>query len=85
MENQPNKARLFSVELKSKAHLKNIMMTTGDSPEGVIIEGVLGELQRARFAEGIILEIVGSNGILRVDLGEHEISKPQLEEEKAAK
>jgi hypothetical protein len=85
MQNQTNnKERIFSVELKSKAHLKNITMTNGSS-ESVLIEGTLGKLERARFAEGIILEIVGSNGILRVDIGEGEIKKAQLKDEKVVK
>jgi hypothetical protein len=84
MENRPNKTRLFSVELKSKAHIKNIIMTSG-SPESVMIEGVLGELVKAFFAEGIILEIVGTNGVLRVDLGHNEITKPELKDKEEAK
>ncbi len=75
MENQTGKARLFSVELKSKMHLKNVIITDGGTAENVIIEGVMGELVRACFAEGIILEVVGTNGVLRVDLGEPEITK----------
>ena len=70
------------MELKSKAHIKNIVMTSG-SPEGVMIEGVLGELVKAYFAEGIILEVVGTNGVLHVDLGEHEVTKPELKDEEA--
>jgi hypothetical protein len=30
---------------------------------------------QATFAEGIILEVIGKDGILRVDLGEDEIKK----------
>ncbi len=78
MENQTApKERFFSIELKSKAHLKNITITN-DSSESVIIEGMLGKLEHAWFAEGVILEVTGKNGILRVDLREDEIAKPQL-------
>jgi hypothetical protein len=78
MENKTvSKDRFFSIELKSKAHLKNIAITNGSS-ESVLIEGILGKLEIARFAEGIILEVIGKNGVLRVDLGEDEITKPQL-------
>ncbi len=78
MENQTaNKERFFSIELKSKAHLKSITITN-DSSESVIIEGMLGKLEHAWFAEGVILEVVGKNGTLRVDLGEDEITKPLL-------
>ena len=85
MENQTSKTRLFSVELKSKAHLKNVMLINGGLPEAVMIEGVLGELKQARVAEGILLGVVGSNGVLRVDLRENEISKSQLKNENGSK
>jgi len=69
-----NKERVFSVELKSKSHLKNVTLTNGSS-DSVLVEGTIGELVQATFAEGVILEVVGKNGILRIDLGEDEIKK----------
>ena len=69
------KERVFSVELKSKRNLKNVSLTNGSS-DSVLVEGTIGELLRATFKEGIILEVIGKNGILRVDLQENEISKP---------
>ena len=75
MENKvKDKERVFSVELKSKRNLKNITLTNGSS-EGVLVEGTIGELVQAKFAEGIILEVVGKDGVLRIDLGEDEIKK----------
>ena len=75
MENKTiGKERVFSIELKSKRNLKNVTLTNGTS-DSVLVEGTIGELVQATFAEGIILEIVGKNGILRVDLGEDEIKK----------
>jgi hypothetical protein len=77
-ENTENKIqdneRFFSVELKSKAHLKNVTLTS-DSSDSVLIEGTLGELVQATFAEGVILEVVGKKGTLRINLGEDEIKK----------
>ena len=85
METQAkNKERSFCIELKSKTHLKTVALTNGSS-EGVFIEGMLGDLQQARFAEGIILEVVGSNGVLRIDIAEEEIKKAQLKDEKVVK
>jgi hypothetical protein len=85
METQArNKERSFCIELKSKTHLKNIAMTNAPF-EGVLIEGLLGKLQQARFAEGIILEVVGTNGILRIDIAEDEIKKVQLKDKKVVK
>ena len=69
-----NKERVFSVELKSKRNLKNVTLTNGSS-DSVLVEGTIGELVQAKFAEGVILEVVGKEGILRVDLGEDEIKK----------
>ena len=43
-------------------------MTNG-SRDSVLVEGTLGELVRATFAEGIILEVVGKKGTLRINLG----------------
>jgi len=69
-----NKERVFSVELKSKRNLKNVTLTNGSS-DSVLVEGTIGELVQATFAEGIILEVVGKKGILRIDLEEDEIKK----------
>ncbi|MBN1861086.1 MAG: hypothetical protein JW840_06455 [Candidatus Thermoplasmatota archaeon] len=69
-----NKERGFSVELKSKGNLKNATLTNG-SYNSVLVEGTIGELMQATFVEGIILEVVGKKGILRIDLGENEIKK----------
>ena len=69
-----NKERVFSVELKEKRNLKNITLTDGSS-ESVLIEGTIGELLRATFAEGVVLEVVGKNGVLRLDLREEDITK----------
>jgi len=69
-----NKERVFSVELKSKRNLKNVTLTNG-SNDSVLVEGTIGELVQATFAEGIILEVIGKKGILRIDLEEDEIKK----------
>ncbi|MCK4885620.1 hypothetical protein KAS24_06055 [Candidatus Bathyarchaeota archaeon] len=69
-----DKERVFSVELKSKMHLKNVTLTNGSS-DNVLVEGTIGELVQATFAEGVILEVVGKKGILRIDLRKDEIKK----------
>ena len=69
-----DKERVFSVELKSKRHLKNVTLTNGSS-DSVLVEGTIGELVQATFAEGVILEVVGKKGVLRIDLGKDEIKK----------
>jgi hypothetical protein len=78
------KERVFSVELKSKRNLKNVTLTNGSS-DSVLVEGTIGELVQATFAEGIILEIVGKNGVLRVDLAQNEIKKTAEQEQTEVK
>ncbi len=75
MINKPqSKERSFSVQLKSKVNLTNVTLSS-HSQENVLVEGTIGELQRAEFAEGIVLEVVGTKGVLRIDLSEKEITK----------
>ncbi|MGA2524565.1 MAG: hypothetical protein ABSF65_10495 [Candidatus Bathyarchaeia archaeon] len=75
---ETNKERFFSVELKSKVSLKNVTMTNGGL-ENVLVEGTIGELQRAEFAEGVILEVVGDKGVLRINLAQEDIKKAIVE------
>ncbi len=71
---QENKERVFTVELKSKRNLKNLTLSN-DGTDTVLLEGSIGELETATFTEGIILEVIGKNGVLRIDLQEDEIKK----------
>ena len=66
--------RVFSVELNSKRSLRNVSLADG-SDDNVLLEGTIGELLRATFADGIVLEVVGNEGVLRIDLREDEIKK----------
>jgi hypothetical protein len=74
-----NKERFFSVELKSKVNLKNVTLTNG-SHENVLIEGSIGQLKRAEFAEDVILEVVGDKGVLRINLNQDEIKKKETQQ-----
>lgn len=75
MSKQLNKKiRAFSIELKSKRNLKNITLTN-ECSDNVLLEGSIGELLTAKFAEGIILEVTGKDGVIRIDLEETEIQK----------
>ena len=73
------KERFFSVELKSKANLKNVTFSNGNL-ENVLLEGTLGQLVHAGFAEGVILEIVGDKGVLRINLCQDEIKTKEKQE-----
>ena len=68
------KERSFSIELKSKANLKNITLTN-DSQENAIIEGTIGELEHAGFVEDMVLEVMGRKGVLRIDISENDIKR----------
>jgi hypothetical protein len=70
------KGRSFSIELRSRHALKNASLDEGDR-QGVLVEGTLGRFESASFLEGVVLEVVGTDGVLRVDLLADEIlSKP---------
>jgi len=72
--------RLFSIELKSKAHLKNVTMTN-DGHDDVLVEGSIGKLHNAEFADDIVLVVTGDNGILRINLTPDEVKRKQKEKE----
>ncbi len=70
---QTQTQRFFSVELNSKDQIKNMSMTNHGQKESTLIEGTIGTLIEATFNEGIILEVVGTKGTLRLDLQAKEI------------
>jgi hypothetical protein len=57
--------RVFTIELRSKGDVRNVSL---DGQEKVFIEGSLGTLERARFVDDLVLEVIGSSGELRLDL-----------------
>lgn len=65
--------RFFSIELNSKNQLKTLTLTGSGQKEAALIEGSIGAFVAASFTEGVILEIVGSKGTLRLDLKSDEI------------
>jgi hypothetical protein len=62
--------RMFSIELRSRECVKNLSL---DGREKALIEGSIGSLISARFLDGLVLEVVGSDGELRLDLGADEL------------
>jgi hypothetical protein len=62
--------RGFSIELKSREQVRRLALTEADG--GVLIEGFLGELKRMSLSDGVLLEVEGSDGVLRLDLNEVE-------------
>jgi len=74
-----DKERFFLVELKSKVNLKNVTVRDS-SQENVLVEGTIGKLQHAEFADGVVLEVFGDKGVLRVNLTIEDIKKREKKE-----
>jgi hypothetical protein len=56
---------MFSIELGSKQGVRSVSF---DDDEKFVIEGSLGTLRRVHFLEDLVLEVIGSSGVLRLDL-----------------
>jgi hypothetical protein len=48
---------------------------SNNSHERVLFEASIGELEEFSMIEGAMLEIRGTNGILRIDLSENELRR----------
>jgi hypothetical protein len=82
MENDMSRTeRGFTIELGSNGSLKNVMMDQG-AEKSVLLEGSIGDLIRASFSEGVILEVVGTSGTVRIDLRDEEVSRNRAEGER---
>jgi len=57
----------FSAVLDSKKQVKNIILSD-ELHQKVFFEADIGQLVEVKFTEGILLEIVGTKGVLRIDL-----------------
>lgn len=64
----------FSIELDSSHYVKCISIFN-ESGDCVLVEGYLGELEEIGLIEGIMLEIRGTNGTLRMDFNEEELKE----------
>ncbi len=62
----------FSIELKSKNHVKNITLTN-KIQNRILLEGSLGKLEEITLIEGRVMELKGANGTLRLDICEDEL------------
>lgn len=67
------KDRVFSIDLKSRNSVRNAYLPAGGTG-GVLIEGTLGRLVSAGFRDGVVFEMRGTEGVLRVDLLSAELS-----------
>ncbi len=62
-----NLEHTFSVEMRSKLYVKTVSISD-EAQCGVLFEGNLGELVDISFVEGDVLELIGANGVLRINL-----------------
>lgn len=69
-----NLEHTFSVEMKSKKHVKSISISD-EAHDRVLFEGNLGQLLELSHVEGDVLEFIGVNGVLRVGLTEEQLQK----------
>ena len=63
---------VFSIEMKSKRFVKNISISN-EAHDLVLFEGNLGKLLGISLVEGDVLELIGINGILRVNLTKEQL------------
>jgi hypothetical protein len=64
----------FSIEMKSEQCVRK--MSFFDKENGhVFFEGFLGELKSVALIEGVMLEIEGINGVLKLDITRREVEK----------
>jgi hypothetical protein len=73
MDKQQKGEHSFSIEMGSKTHLSHVSLS--DENKGVLIKGKLGGLIKISHEEGLMVELLGEYGTLRIDLTEEELSK----------
>ena len=64
----------FSVEMRSKEYVRKVSVSD-NTRDAVIFEGFLGEIEEMGIVEGVILEIRGANGTIRIDVSERDLKK----------
>ena len=63
----------FSVEMNSVGCVKRMSFLDKEA-DRFSFEGFLGRLHSVSLIEGLMLEIIGANGVLRVDITQNEIA-----------
>lgn len=64
----------FSIEMKTE-HCVKKMSFLDEENSHVFFEGFLGKLQNIAMVEGVMLEIEGKNGVLKLDITQQEMEK----------
>ena len=63
--------RAFVLELNSGSDLTNVNFTKWS--QRIVLEGNIGTLKHADFVEGSVLELVGTEGVLKIDFSKGEM------------
>jgi hypothetical protein len=66
----------FSIEIKSKKHIKNMNLSNGH-PDAVLIEGDLGPIAEVSMFEDKVLVVKGRYGTIRVELSRLDLCFPR--------
>ena len=64
----------FSIEMKTERFVKRMSLSDKEN-DRVVFEGYLGELRNVAMVEGVMLEIIGNNGVLRLDITQQEFEE----------
>jgi hypothetical protein len=62
----------FSIEMKTEGAVRKMSFFDREDAQ-VFFEGSLGALRNINMVEGVMLEIEGANGILKLDITQKEI------------
>ena len=65
---------IFSVEMWSKKHVRSISISD-QAHDRVLFEGDLGGLSEVSIIDSSSLEMVGANGVLRIEIGEEVLQR----------
>jgi hypothetical protein len=62
----------FSIEMKSEQYVRKMSFLDKEE-SNVFFEGFLGALKGISIVEGVMLQMEGANGVLRVDVTQEEL------------
>jgi len=70
-----NAGRVFTVELNSGSDVRKLNVPNGS--QRILMEGTIGALKHVGFVEDSVLELIGTAGVLRVDLSREDLAREE--------
>ena len=64
--------RGFTAEISSKRYVKNVSISN-EAHDRVLFEGFYGELEELNLVEDNVLEVIGTQGTLRIEITRHDL------------